>query len=146
MAFKIFKVIWVLSLMAVLASLFYVYASLPEKVVVNESAGNFSLGREQLFYLVLAVLALVNASVFAVTRIYPEEADLFKAWYYGLVLFTNLFFIVALSFISLYNSAEKFDYPRIGPIIYGSLLLLIGWAMAWPFYRLVTGLFKKPTS
>ena len=132
-----------LSLFAVLAVLFYVYASLPETVVVNESAGTISVGKQQLFYIALSILALANASVFAVTRIFPEESYPFKTWYYGLILFANLFFIVALSFISLYNSAEKFDYPRIGPIIYGSFVLLLAWVIAWPVYRIYSMMSKK---
>jgi len=53
------------------------------------------------------------------------------------VVCLNLFLIVAMSFTSLINSGEKFDYPRIGAIIYGSLLLLAAWSATWPVYRVL---------
>ena len=53
---------------------------------------------------------------------------------YGLIITLNIFFIIGMNFISLYNSEEKFDYDRIALIIYGSLGLIILWAVAWPVY------------
>jgi len=48
----------------------------------------------------------------------------------------NVFFVMSLSFISLYNSNEKFDYSRIDFAIYGSVILIVVWALAWPVYSL----------
>ncbi|WHZ08435.1 MAG: hypothetical protein OJF59_002189 [Cytophagales bacterium] len=127
---------WVVSLAALLATFFYVYASLPQDVVVSERNEVIKFSREALFYMTLAVIALANASVFAVTRIFPRGAHEFKTWFYGLIMLANVFFIVSLDFISLYNSAEKFDYSSIGFIIYGSIALLAGWAVGWPVYQL----------
>jgi hypothetical protein len=45
--------------------------------------------------------------------------------------------------IGTYNSAEKFDYNRIGFAIYGSVILVIIWAVSWPLYRIFRGLFTK---
>jgi hypothetical protein len=128
---------------ATLGVFMYVYASLPDPVIVHESEGPMSTSKEVLFYVALAILALTNASVFAVTRIFPEKDHEFKAWFYGLIVCANLFFVVGLSFISLYNSTEKFDYPRIGFIIYGSIVLLIGWSIAWPIYRATKRFFHQ---
>jgi len=143
MGLKIFKVIWFFSLITVLGVFMYVYASLPDPVTVGEGATMIS--KEGLFYMLLAILALANASVFAISRLFPEKDHDFKAWYYGLVVCANLFFVVGLAFISLYNSAEKFDYPRIGFIIYGSLILLIGWSISWPIFRFAQRFFNKQT-
>jgi hypothetical protein len=143
MGLKIFKVIWFFSLLTVVGIFMYVYASLPEAVMVREGEG--AISKESLFYIMLALLALTNASVFAVTRILPEKEHDFKAWFYGLIACANLFFLVGLSFLSLYNSAEKFDYPRIGTIIYGSLILLAGWSISWPIFRLAQRFFSKQT-
>jgi uncharacterized BrkB/YihY/UPF0761 family membrane protein len=143
MGLKIFKVIWVFSLLALLGVFMYVYASLPDPVIVNESIKALSLSKETLFYITLAILSLTNASVFAVTRILPQTDHDFKAWYYGLVVCANAFFVVGLCFISLYNSTEKFRYESIGFIIYGSLILLIGWSVAWPVFRTFQRFFSK---
>jgi hypothetical protein len=143
MGLKIFKVIWFFSLLAMVGVFMYVYASLPDPVTVGE--GSKVISKEGLFYMMLAILSLTNASVFAITRLFPEKDHDFKAWFYGLVVCTNLFFVVGLAFVSLYNSTEKFDYPRIGFIIYGSLSLLIGWSISWPIFRFAQRIFGKQT-
>ncbi|HTH56467.1 MAG TPA: hypothetical protein VL728_10520 [Cyclobacteriaceae bacterium] len=141
MGLKIFKVIWFFSLLTLLGVFMYVYASLPDPVAVGE--GSQIISKEGLFYVLLAILALSNASVFAISRLLPEKDHDFKAWFYGLVVCTNLFFVITLAFVSLYNSTEKFDYPRIGFIIYGSLILLVGWSISWPIFRLAQRFLSK---
>ncbi len=143
MAFKIFKVIWVFSLLGLVADFMYMYASWPETVVVFERVDTISLSREYLFYIVLAVIALINMLVFVITRIFPEEKTDFKSWFYGLVVCFNLFFVVAISFVGVYNSGEKFRYEEIGVAIYGSVILLLVWAIAWPVYRIYSMMSKK---
>ncbi len=143
MVLKILKVLWVFSLLAVLTVLMYVYAGLPEAVVVNENTKAVTLSKEILFYTALALIAIANALVFAVSRIYSEKDHDFKAWFYGFILCANLFFIIGLSFISTYNSGEKFDYSRLGVIIYGSLALMAVWIIAWPVYALLKKFNRK---
>jgi hypothetical protein len=143
MALKILKVIWVFSLLGVMVSFMYVYASLPENVVVNENPQTITFSRETVFYIFLAVIAVANALVFGVSRIFSEKEDDFKAWFYGLIACTNLFFVIGLSFISLYNSNEKYDFARLGVIIYGSVGLLLVWATSWPVYRVIQKFVTK---
>ncbi len=143
MALKILKVIWSFSLLGMVAVFMYVYASLPENVVVSENSRTITLSKETLFYIALVLIAVSNALVFAVSRIYPEKEEDFKAWFYGLVACANLFFVIGLSFISLYNSNEKYDFGRLGVIIYGSLGLLLVWATSWPLYRVVKNFLGK---
>ena len=143
MALKILKVIWSFSLLGMVAVFMYVYASLPETVVVSENSRTITLSKETLFYIALVLIAVSNALVFAVSRIYPEKDEDFKAWFYGLVACANLFFVIGLSFISLYNSNEKYDFGRLGVIIYGSLGLLLVWATSWPVYRVVKSFLDK---
>jgi hypothetical protein len=112
-------------------------------VTLFESTDTFSLSREALFYAVLVVIATINMLVFVITRIFPEEKIDFKSWFYGLVICFNLFFVVAISFIGVYNSGEKFRYEEIGAAIYGSVILLLVWAIAWPVYRIYAMMSKK---
>ncbi|GHM98542.1 hypothetical protein WSM22_00320 [Cytophagales bacterium WSM2-2] len=140
---KIFKVFWFFSLLTVLGIFMYVYAGLPDPVALGEGSGLSSFSKETVFYIVLAALAITNTLVFAVTRLLPEHNQDFKAWFYGLVACANLFFVVGLSFLSVYNSNEKYDYSQIGIIIYSSLILLVLWSMSWPIYLVTQKFFRK---
>jgi uncharacterized membrane protein YoaK (UPF0700 family) len=143
MALKIFKVLWVFSLLAVMALFMYVYASLPVTVIVNENSQPISVSKESLFYIALALIALTNAMVFAVTRVFPAEDADFKSWFYGLIIWINLFYVIGLNYISLYNSGEKYDYQRLGGVIYGIIAVVVIWVAAWPLYRIGQKILKK---
>ncbi len=144
MIVKIFKAVWFLSLLGTMAIFMYNYASLPEEIVFSDSS-TFSVSRNGLFYTTVALLAIMNALVFVVTRLYPKSQEFLKAWFYGLVAFLNLFVIVALQFVSVFNSQERFDYDRIGYIIYGSIILVIIWTFIWPIYLIIQRFSNKQT-
>jgi hypothetical protein len=131
---KIFKGVWFLSLLATVAILLYVYASLPENIELGE---HLTVSRNAVFYSALALLAAFDSSVFVVARLYSGRAEFYMVWYYGLIIFLHLLIIVSLQFLNLYNSQEKFNYPSIGFIIYGSIALVVLWASLWPVYSLV---------
>jgi hypothetical protein len=139
MALKIIKGVWFLSLMAFLGAFMYIYASLPESVLLLEGDSAIELSRGAIFYGFLAIVGITNMLVFVVSRLFPADQIQFKTWFYGLVITLNLFFIVALAFINLYNSTEKFDYSNIGYVIYGSIALVAIWLASWPVYIV----FKK---
>jgi hypothetical protein len=143
MVLKIFKGVWFLSLIVFLGVFIYQYASLPEKITLQESETPLIISRDGLFYAFVATVALINMLVFVVTRLFPAEDMDFKSWFYGLVITLNIFFIVGISFISLYNSTEKFDYESIGIIIYGSLGLIVVWSLGWPVYAFSRKYFFK---
>lgn len=143
MSVKIFKAVWFLSMLAVLVNLLFTYASLPLDVVVNENGGSFvSVGKDNFFYLAAALIAVINALVFVVNKFYDKEMD-FRTWFYGLVICLNFFFVVALNFISLYNSGDEFDYSRIEYLILGSTALFVVWALGWPVYSVYKKISAK---
>ena len=134
MTLKLFKAGWFLSMLAVLGNLLYVYASLPEVVsLVEEGVETFSVGKEQLFYTAMTVIALANVIVYLFSKKLMPRED-FRIWLHGLVMTLNIFFIIGMSFISLYNSAEHYEFSRIGFIIYSSMGLVVLWAISWPLY------------
>jgi hypothetical protein len=140
---KFFKAFWLLSVVATLAVLLLVYANLPQQVVVYEKdAKLIMLSQEAVFYISLGVMAMVNVLVFAVTKLFKD--DHFRIWFYGFVMTLNLFFIIALNFIGTFNSGEKFNYNSINFIIYGSVVLIILWALAWPLFSIYKKIFHKP--
>lgn len=134
MVLKLLKAIWFLSMLATLVALLYVYATLPQEVLVQDDTdARVAISNELFFYLAMIFIAISNAMVYVMAKIFKSNEDL-RTWFYGLVITLNIFFIIGMNFISLYNSAEKFDYDRIAVIIYGSLALIILWASAWPVY------------
>ena len=145
MILKIVKGIWFFSLLIFLAVFFFNYAGLPESITVFEADAPFVMSKEGLFYAFLALVAIMNMFVFVISRIFPEKDFEFKTWFYGLIITLNIFFIVGINFIGLYNSSEKFDYPRIGNIIYGSLVLIVIWTVSWPVYALSRKYIFKQT-
>lgn len=144
MILKVFKAVWFLSLLGVLANLMYVYAGLPEQVSIAEEGGatTYVMNKEALFYSALGFILILNLLVYLFSKsITPSES--FRTWLHGLVITLNIFFVVGFSFIGLYNSSERFDYTRIGPIIYGSVILIVVWAIAWPIYSAGRRIFAK---
>ena len=143
MALKLFRGLWFLSVLIVFIDLLYVYASLPEEVTIqDESNGLILMNREVLFYVLLAAIIVVNVLVYLIGKMFPREEN-FRAWFHGLIVTINVFFVVAFSHLALYNSAEEFDYSQIGFIIYGSIGLIILWALSWPVYVLLDKFFLK---
>jgi nitrate reductase NapE component len=134
MIVKVFSAVRFLSMVAVFANLLYVYASLPEQVVVlEEGIESISIGRDSLFYSAMMLIALVNVVAYLFSKkIAPSEE--FRTWIHGLVITLNIFFIISMSFIGVYNSSEKYDFSSIGFIIYGSVGLVALWAVSLPVY------------
>lgn len=143
MLLKLFRVLWFLSVTALLASLLFRYAGWQEQVIVREEAtGQTLVARDALFYVLTTVFLVVNVLVYVVKFFYPTQ-ELFRAWIHGLVITINLFFIVALNLISQYSSSEHFDYSRVGVVIYSSVILIVVWSVTWPLYALYQKFFIK---
>lgn len=143
MALKLLKGIWFLSMMVALGALLYVYAGLPQEVIVQEQEGaKVSVSNEIFFYTVMLFMAVTNVMVYIIGKVFHHNED-FRAWFYGLIMTLNIFFVIALNIISVYNSNERFDYSRIAFVIYGSLGLIILWAFGWPLYLLLKRLNFK---
>lgn len=143
MVLKIVKAIWFLSLLVVTAVFLYTYASLPETVVLLDRLPPVSVSREEFFYSMMVVLALVNTIAVVARRIFSPSASAFLTWLHGLLVCLNVFFVIALSYVNLYNSLEKFDYARLGAVVYGSVLLIVFWALAWPAFLLYKNFSAK---
>jgi cytochrome c biogenesis factor len=145
MALKLLKGIWFVSMVLALGTLLYVYAGLPQDVVVQSEGGdNVSISNEAFFYVVMMLLAISNVMVFVTGKLFQREED-FKTWFYGLIATLNIFFVIALIYISQFNSNERFDYGRVAFLIYGSVGLIVLWAALWPGYLIYRRLKSKPT-
>ena len=122
---------WFLSMVAGLGGLLWVYAGLPQQVIVlDDASGRVETDREFLFYILMVFLMIVNVMVFLVRKL--SKDDTLVAWFYGLIITINIFFIVALNVLGVYNSTEPFDFTQAGIVVYLSLGLMILWVLSWP--------------
>lgn len=143
MTLKLFRAVWFLSVLLLLGDLLYVYASLPETVRIQENE-NLAIDREWFFYVVMVSIVLINLMVYLFKMMYAEgEGEGARSWFHGLVITINVFLIVSMQAINVYNSREIFDYSRITFFLTGSLVLIITWAAVWPLYLLYQKFFLK---
>lgn len=141
MVLKITKSIWFVSLIIFLSIFFYNYAGLGLTVTIAEGTPPIAVSKEEIFYGFLAIAALLNVFVFLVNKVF--ESIEFKIWFYGLMVTINAFLAIAINYLALYNSLEKFNYEQIGVIIYGSIVLIAVWLTAWPLYMLARRLMTR---
>lgn len=133
MVLKIFKAVWFFSLLGLLAVFLYVYAGFGETVMF--SAGEeMTISRNALFYSTLLLTAFINSLVFIAARLVAHQN--FKAWFYGLVVTINFFLLTTLGFLSVINAPDQFEYSRMGPTLYASVILIAVWLISWPVYSL----------
>jgi hypothetical protein len=143
MALKLFRLVWFLSVLVLLATLLYGYAGWqPEVIVQDDLSGRVVMTRDALFYTIVGSFLIINVLIYLMRKMFKEE-EAFRAWFQGLIITINIFLIIAINLVGLYNSTERFDYDRIGVIIYGSIALIIGWAVIWPIYILYKKFYIK---
>lgn len=143
MVLKISRGVWFVSALGLLAALLYVYAMLPEELILTQEGSDYIYGsREPFFYVVLVVITLINALVFLVSAVYEKNTDL-RTWFNGLITVLNIFFVMSLFLVGAMNSSEKFDYADIGFLMYGSVILIAVWAAAWPVFLVIRKFSSK---
>lgn len=135
MTLKILKGVWFFSVLALLVMFFYVYAGLPEPVTLWELPEPITLSRNGLFYLAVSIIAILNATVYLVRQVSAKDG--FAGWFFGMIATVNIFFIALLGLIHVVNGGERYDYSRMAPAIYGSLILLSAWLISWPVIKVV---------
>lgn len=141
MTLKLFRAAWFLSVLIVLGNLLYVYASLPELVSVQEDEP-VSVSKEWLFYIVMVAIVLINVLVYLFKMMY-QDAENMRSWFHGLIVTINIFLIVSMQAVNVYNSTEMFDHNRVDFFIAGSLGLIIVWAAFWPVYLVFQKIIVK---
>jgi len=141
MTLKLFRAVWFLSVLVVLVNLLYVYASFPEMVVVQE-VERVSIHKEWLFYILVVAIVLINVLVYLFKMMFQEGENL-RSWFHGLIITINIFLIISMQALNVYNSSEVFDHNRVRFILTGSLGLILLWAALWPLYLFFQKFFFK---
>jgi hypothetical protein len=138
----LFKGVWFFSLLGLLGVFFYVYASLPERVIVYGELETITVSKEVLFYVSIVVIAIWNVLVYLIPSLLKPSSP-FMVWVCGLIICLNLFFAMTVSYINVFNSNERYNYSSIGFIVYGSLVLLALWSIGWPCYLVFKKFIRK---
>ena len=139
MVLRFIKFGWGITVVAALATLLYIYAALPELVVYSlsdEVIPKGAVSRESFFYISLIFLAGINFLLYALASNASYRNKFInlalKQWKFGLAVVINIFFIVALNFIQLVNSGERFNFDYFGYLIYVGLGLILLWILTLP--------------
>lgn len=136
MVAKVLRGVWFLSVLISFGALLYAYASMPVELVVGQQDVTLTMvSREMVFYVALALFTFVNVFVFIVGKLRKTDHD-FRAWFYGLIVTLNIFMVISLSFVTVANIGEKYDFSNTGYLIYGSIVLFVIWLISWPVYQL----------
>ncbi len=143
MILKIFKGVWFFSLMALFGLFFYIYAGLPEEVNFSESTGSLATSRDGFFYTSISLFAVINTLVFVVSKLLSNGDQHFSSWFYGLVVMLNFFFITSLGFLHVFNGGDRYEYSKMGPAMYLSLILVCIWMISWPVYLLYKKIYPN---
>ena len=138
---KVLKLIWLVSFIGVSVALFYVYSGLPDMVAYSgDEATSFEyIDKELFFYFFLGVIAIINVLLYAISgkRLIrsnsSQKISRVTSWKFGLGVVVNLFLVISMIFISIFNSGEKFDYSNFGYLVYFSLALVVLWIVSLPF-------------
>lgn len=136
MIVKIFRAVWFFSLLLLLALFFYSYAGWPDPLALDDSLSPATVSKDGLFYSVLACIGFTSVLAFVAGR-WKHSSPQFRSWFFGLISCFHLFAAMAINFISIFNSSEKFDFARLAVVIYGSLILMLAWAASWPVVYLL---------
>lgn len=138
---RIFKVIWIFSLISVSAVFFYTYAALQSDVRMGGDLQSFN--KEIFFYVTIGLIAIFNMLVFPVQR--RLDVPFIRSWFYGLLACLHFFLISTLIFLMVINSNEKYDYANIGPLLIMSFALFSCWILALPVRLIFKKLFQPGT-
>jgi hypothetical protein len=145
MILKLSRGVWLISVLGLLAALLYVYAGLPEQMILMAQGSDFVYGsRETFFYLFLVAITVINALAFVVGSLYSKDRAL-RIWFNMLLVILNIFFVISLLFLGALNSSERVNFEKIGITVYVSVGLIAVWAVAWPIFAMFRKFSGKQT-
>jgi hypothetical protein len=140
---RIIKFIWFLSVVVFLAMLLWVYAYLPNRVGImadHEGIADTFVSKGNFFYLALGIFLLVNGALFVMRRLLaPGDFSTPKApalaarvgmradladWMLGFATALNLFFILTMSYLSVFNNPDGGNINFYGVLVITGPLLI----------------------
>ncbi len=153
---RFIKLFWFLSMLGFLVSILLIYANLPEAVDVALGSRSISvdlLSRNAFFYTMIALVVISNGVLLALARAVAlikfqkqpvstdiAEGNLFRTrisnWLGGFSVILNIFYIIGVFFIGFHNDPQYVAPESYRILVYGSVLLMVGWLVWLPFILL----------
>lgn len=137
---RMIKFLWLLSVLLFTVTLFWVYAYLPVRIGVmagSEGITDTFVTKGVFFYGSLLFFLLVNGLLFIMRRMLASEkqpltgtypaglrSDL-ADWMLGFAACVNLFFILAMFYLTAFNSPEGMNQGFYGPLVYTGPVLIV---------------------
>lgn len=140
---RIIRVFTTFSIILFVADLLLVYAFLPDPsgiMFTKDGAIIYSVSRNVFFYAFLVVFFLVQL-IFYLFRTYVfsnwlenHEKQRLIAWFRGMFLLVNLFFILFVTFLGLANNAVDYTYSSVVNLAIAGPFLIIVWLLLLPVF------------
>lgn len=144
---KFSKPFWLITFFLTAVVFIYAYANLDNQVSYYQNPYTLAklyISRESFFFIGLATIAVTNLALYAFSKLIRSSSvspEYFKAlgtWFISMAGISNVFLLISLVFILLFNRLDQFD-----PRIMGFFLYLIGFiAFGW-LIRLIFLLMKR---
>lgn len=134
---SIVKAVRVISSLAFLGVLLYVYAYLPDPVKLPVDLGGIRellVNKGNLFYVMVGIFAIVSTTSFFVVRLIntlPGSEIRFKKnltnWSLSFLVVINIFLILSLVIIGIINNTERAGIGHYATLAYVGPVLLVIW-------------------
>lgn len=134
---SIVKAVRVISSLAFLGVLLYVYAYLPDPVKLPVDLGGIRellVNKGNLFYIMVGIFAIVSTTSFFVVRLIntlPGSEIRFKKnltnWSLSFLVVINIFLILSLVIIGIINNTERAGIGHYATLAYVGPVLLVIW-------------------
>ena len=134
---SIVKAVRVISSLAFLGVLLYVYAYLPDPVKLPVDLGGIRellVNKGNLFYIMVGIFAIVSTTSFFVVRLIntlPGSEISFKKnltnWSLSFLVVINIFLILSLVIIGIINNTERAGIGHYATLAYVGPVLLVIW-------------------
>lgn len=141
---RLVKYFWFLSMFIFLVALLYVYAYLPGMVGIQadpQGYVNEFVSRSTFFYVSVGIFLVANISLYVLKRMLEtiwergssaggtisarqsmrkDVAD----WLLGFAAAINIFFVLILVYLAIFNNSEDMNQGMYAPLVYGGPVLM----------------------
>lgn len=140
---RLIKFTWFITTLLFLGVLLWEYSYLPITVGVlpgEDGQTAVFISRENFFYIALAVFSFTNALLFGLRKLILQNMEQKRIkesagrtalkqdlsdWMLGFAASLNLFFMLGLIYLGVYNNSDGINLAHYGPVVYGGPVLVV---------------------
>lgn len=142
---RLVKYFWFLSMFIFFVTLLYVYAYLPGMVGIHAGPqGNADqfIDRSTFFYVCVGLFIITNMSLYVLKRLLqaiwlrnsatasttPARMSMREDvanWLLGFAAAINIFFVLILVYLAIFNNSEDMNQGMYSPLVYGGPVLIV---------------------